>query len=134
MAPDNPVTETRLLVEGAWTDAADGATFATVNPADGVTIASVASAGEADVDRAVASARRALESGPWSRMSAADRGRILWKMGERILEESGRLALLETLDTGKTLFDSGKIELPMAAQIFQFYAGAATKIATMKPR
>ncbi|HEX6852679.1 MAG TPA: aldehyde dehydrogenase family protein [Candidatus Polarisedimenticolaceae bacterium] len=128
MASDNPVQNTRLLVDGAWTDAQDGGTFATVNPADGETIAIVARAGEADVDRAVAAARKALESGPWARMSAADRGRILWKMGEKILEECGRLALLETLDTGKTTFDSGKIELPMAAQIFQFYAGAATKI------
>ena len=66
-------------------------------------------------------------------MSAADRGRILWRMGELILERVGSLALLETLDTGKTLFDSGKIELPMAAQIFQFYAGAASKIAGRTP-
>ena len=60
-------------------------------------------------------------------MPAAERGRILWKMAEKILERGQDLALLETLDTGKTLFDSGKVEIPMAAQIFQFFAGAATQ-------
>jgi len=80
------------------------------------------------VDRAVAEARRALESGPWSRMPASERGRILWRMGQLVLDRLDRLALLETLDTGKTLFDSGKIELPMAASLFEYYAGAATKI------
>jgi acyl-CoA reductase-like NAD-dependent aldehyde dehydrogenase len=118
----------RLLIDGDWTDARSGATFATVNPADESVLAAVAEAGAEDVDAAVAAARRALESGPWARMSAAERGKILWKMGELILERIQALAMIETLDTGKTLFDSGKIELPMAAQIFQFYAGAATKI------
>jgi len=118
----------RLLIDGAWTDARSGATFTTVNPADESVIASVAEAGVEDVDTAVAAARKALESGPWPRLSAADRGRILWRMGELILERLPALSMLETLDTGKTLFDSGKIEIPMAAQIFQFYAGAATKI------
>jgi acyl-CoA reductase-like NAD-dependent aldehyde dehydrogenase len=118
----------RLLIDGDWTDARSGATFSTVNPADESVLATVAAAGPDDVDAAVGAARKALESGPWARMSAADRGKILWKMGELILERIPALAMIETLDTGKTLFDSGKIELPMAAQIFQFYAGAATKI------
>jgi acyl-CoA reductase-like NAD-dependent aldehyde dehydrogenase len=117
------------LIDGTWTDARSGATFETVNPTDETVLASVAEAGSEDVDAAVGAARKALESGPWARMSAADRGKILWKMGELILERLPALSMLETLDTGKTLFDSGKIELPMAAQIFQFYAGAATKIA-----
>ena len=119
----------RLLIDGEWTDARSGRTFPTVNPADESVITSVAEAGSADVDRAVAAARSALDSGPWGRMTAADRGRIVWRMGELILERTAALAMIETLDTGKTLFDSGKIELPMAAQIFQFYGGAATKIA-----
>jgi len=123
----------RLLIDGQWADARSGKTFATVNPADESVIAQIAQAGPEDVDAAVAAARKALESGPWSKMTAADRGKVLWKMGELILERLPQLALLETLDTGKTLFDSGKIELPMAAQIFQFYAGAATKIAGSTP-
>jgi len=117
----------RLLIDGAWADARSGATFTTVNPADESVLATVAEAGPEDVDAAVAAARRAL-AGPWSTMTAADRGKILWRMGDLIHERIASLGLLETLDTGKTLFDSGKIELPMAAQIFQFYAGAATKL------
>jgi acyl-CoA reductase-like NAD-dependent aldehyde dehydrogenase len=123
----------KLLIAGEWVDARSGKTFATVNPADESEISRIAEAGAEDVDAAVAAARRALESGPWPKMSAADRGKILWRMGELILERLPQLALLETLDTGKTLFDSGKIELPMAAQIFQFYAGAASKIAGRTP-
>jgi len=119
----------RLLIDGAWSDARSGATFTTSNPADESVLAAVAEAGADDVDAAVQAARKAQESGPWSKMAAADRGKILWKMGELIQERVASLGLLETLDTGKTLFDSSKIELPMAAQIFQFYAGAATKIA-----
>jgi len=123
----------RLLIDGQWADARSGKTFATVNPADETVIAQIAQAGPEDVDAAVTAARKALESGPWPKMTAADRGKVLWKMGELILERLSNLSLLETLDTGKTLFDSGKIELPMAAQIFQFYAGAATKIAGSTP-
>jgi acyl-CoA reductase-like NAD-dependent aldehyde dehydrogenase len=123
----------RLLIDGRWEDARSGKTFATINPSDECVITRVAEAGPDDVDAAVAAARLALTSGPWSRMTAADRGKILWRMGELIVERLAHVALLETLDTGKTLFDSGKIELPMAAQIFQFYAGAASKIAGSTP-
>ena len=123
----------RLLIDGQWADARSGKTFATINPADESVITQVAEAGPEDVDAAVAAGRKAWDSGPWPKMSAADRGKILWRMGELILERLAHLSLLETLDTGKTLFDSGKIELPMAAQIFQFYAGAASKIAGRTP-
>jgi aldehyde dehydrogenase (NAD+) len=123
----------RLLIDGQWVDARSGKTFKTLNPADESVIAEIAEGDTADVDAAVAAAQKAMESGPWQKMPAAERGKILWRMGELILERVPALALLETMDTGKTLFDSGKIELPMAAQIFQFYAGAATKIAGRTP-
>jgi acyl-CoA reductase-like NAD-dependent aldehyde dehydrogenase len=122
------VSPGRLLVAGEWTEAASGKRFETVNPADESILTTVAAAGPEDVERAVAAARKAQDAGPWSRMPAAERGRILWKMAERIRERSAEIALLETLDTGKTLFDSGKIEIPMAASIFEFYAGAAGKV------
>ena len=118
----------RLLIGGDWTEARSGRTFTTVNPADESVITSVAEAGADDVDAAVSAARAALETGPWGRMSGAERGKLLWEMGELVLERISSLALLETMDTGKTLFDSGKIEIPMAAQILQYYAGAASKI------
>src|SRR5262245_9173819 len=97
----------RLLIDGAWKEARSGKTFATVKPADEGVITQVAEAGSEDVDAAVAAARAALETGPWSKMPAAERGKILWKMGELLLERIAPLSMLETLDTGKTLFDSG---------------------------
>jgi acyl-CoA reductase-like NAD-dependent aldehyde dehydrogenase len=118
----------RLLIGGDWAEARSGRTFTTINPADESVITSVAEAGAEDVDAAVAAARAALETGPWGRMSGAERGKLLWRMGELVLERLSPLSLLETMDTGKTLFDSGKIEIPMAAQILQYYAGAASKI------
>jgi len=117
----------RLLIGGAFTEARSGRSFPTVNPADESVITTVAEGGPEDVDAAVTAARQAL-GGPWSRMTGAERGRLLWKMADLMLERLGTLSLLETVDTGKTLFDSGKIEIPMAAQILQFYAGAASKI------
>lgn len=118
----------RLLIDGEWREARSGGRFPTVNPADETVLTEVAEAGEEDVELAVAAARRALESGPWGRMAAAERGAILWRMGQLVLDRIPTLSLVETLDTGKTLFDSGKIELPMAAALFQYYGGAATKI------
>jgi acyl-CoA reductase-like NAD-dependent aldehyde dehydrogenase len=118
----------RLLIGGEWRDALSGKSFETTNPADESVVTHVAQAGEEDVDLAVRAAREALERGPWSRMPAAERGKIVWRMGELIHEQIRSLSMVETLDTGKTLFDSGKIELPMAASIFQFYGGAATKL------
>jgi acyl-CoA reductase-like NAD-dependent aldehyde dehydrogenase len=118
----------RLLINGEWRDAASGKTFETLNPADESVVTTVATAGESDVDAAVQAARVALDSGPWSLMSAAERGKILWRMGDLIREQVKSIALIETLDTGKTLFDSGKIEIPTAASVFEFYAGAATKL------
>ncbi len=118
----------RLLINGDWQDAASGKTFETINPADESVVTTVAEAGEPDIELAVQAAREALDHGPWGRMSAAERGKILWRMGDLIREQVNSIAMVETLDTGKTLFDSGKIEIPTAASIFEFYAGAATKL------
>ena len=76
----------------------------------------------------VAAARKAFDSGPWPRMSAAERGRIVWKLGDLIMQNLDEMAKLESLNTGKTLFDSGKVEIPFAAEVFRYYAGWATKI------
>ncbi len=118
----------RLLIDGEWCEARSGRTFETVNPADETVIARVAEAGSEDAGLAVLAARKAME-GPWGSLTAAERGRILWKMGELIQQRAASIALVETLDTGKTLFDSGKVEIPFAAAIFQYYAGAVAAIA-----
>src|SRR5580658_8570858 len=91
----------KLFIDGEWTEAASGKTFETPNPATGETLANVAEGDAEDINRAVRAARRAFESGPWSRMTPSDRGRLIWRIGDLILEHTDELAQLETLDNGK---------------------------------
>src|SRR5215475_10743481 len=118
----------QLFIAGSWRAPASGATYDTINPATEDPSARVGCGDERDVDAAVAAARKAFDSGPWPRMSAAERGRIVWKLGDLIMQNLDEMARLESLNTGKTLFDSGKVELPFAAEVFRYYAGWATKI------
>src|SRR5260370_17927410 len=90
----------QLFINGQWADAASGKTFETPNPATGETLARIAEGDAEDINRAVAAARRAFE-GPWSRMSPSERGRLIWKIGDLILEPSDELPQLESLDTSK---------------------------------
>jgi aldehyde dehydrogenase (NAD+) len=117
----------QLFIGGEWSHAAGGGTADVVNPATEEVIASVASADREDVDRAVAAARAAL-NGTWGAMSARERGRLVWKLGERLLERADEIARLETLHNGKPIFESRQIEVPAAAECFQYYAGWADKI------
>jgi len=117
-----------LFIGGTWQAPASGETYAIVNPATEEPCATVARGDERDVDRAVAAARRAFDEGPWPRMSPHERGRLVWRLGELLTEHVDELARLESLCTGKTLFDSGKIEIPFAAEVFRYYAGWASKI------
>jgi aldehyde dehydrogenase (NAD+) len=117
----------QLLIGGEWRDAAGGKTMPVVNPATEEVIADVASAGAADVDAAVAAARAAL-AGPWGKMSARERGRLVWKLGERLVEQIDEVARLETLHNGKPIMESRHIEIPMAAECLQYFAGWADKV------
>ena len=104
-----------------------GQRFDTYNPATGEVIAKVAAATAPDVDKAVKAARRALESGPWSKMDAADRGKLLFKLADLIEKESRELAALESLNCGKTITDSiGDME--GVCNTLRYYAGWADKI------
>jgi aldehyde dehydrogenase (NAD+) len=116
------------LIDGKWGDAASGKRFPTFNPATGERIADVAEADRVDVDRAVVAARRAFESGPWSRMSAAERGRLLYKLADLLEENLDELAALETLDNGKPIRDSKAADLPLSIACYRYYAGWADKI------
>jgi acyl-CoA reductase-like NAD-dependent aldehyde dehydrogenase len=116
----------QLLIGGEWRDALSGKTFQTVNPADEEVSSQCAEASAEDVDLAVRAARGALPK--WASMHPAGRARILWKMADLVDEQADRIAGLETLNTGKTWFDSRKIEIPLAAEVLRFYAGIATKI------
>ncbi|HYG10505.1 MAG TPA: betaine-aldehyde dehydrogenase [Pyrinomonadaceae bacterium] len=117
----------QLFIGGQWVDAESGKTFATPNPSTGETLAEVAEADKADVDKAVAAARRAFE-GKWSRMSARDRGRLLYKLSQLIESKSQELAALETADNGKPIKESMYIDLPGVVENFEYFAGWATKI------
>ena len=120
-------TPGKLLINNEWRPAAGGKTLDVVNPATEEVIAKVASAERSDLDAAVAAARAALD-GPWGQMSARERGRLIWKLGERLLERADEIARLETLHNGKPIFESRQIEIPAAAECLQYYAGWADKI------
>ncbi|HKA07014.1 MAG TPA: aldehyde dehydrogenase family protein, partial [Gemmataceae bacterium] len=121
------VRQSKLMINNEWVNASDGGTFDTLNPATGEVIAKVAHATSKDVDSAVRVARKALETGAWSRMDAADRGRLMFKLADRIEQEGAELAALESLDSGKTIRDSrGDIE--GVCNTLRYYAGWADKI------
>jgi aldehyde dehydrogenase (NAD+) len=122
------VHQTKMLIDGEWVDAVSGRRFATINPATGTVIDEVAEGDKADVDRAVQAARRAFDSGPWSKMNARERGRLLYKFADLIEEHIDELAALETLDNGKPIRDSRNIDLPLAIETYRYYAGWADKI------
>ena len=117
----------QLFIDGQWMDAISGKTFTTPNPATGEDLAEVSEADKADIDKVVNAARRAFE-GKWSKMSARDRGRILYKLSKLIEEHSAELAALETADNGKPIKESTYVDLPQVAENFEYFAGWATKI------
>jgi aldehyde dehydrogenase (NAD+) len=116
-----------LFIDGAFSDAADHARFPTVNPANEDDLSMVAQAGSADVDRAVASARRAYDK-VWSKTSGAQRSKYLFRIARLIQERSRELAVVETLDNGKPIRESRDVDIPLAAAHFFYYAGWADKL------
>jgi phenylacetaldehyde dehydrogenase len=118
----------QLFINGEWTDAASGKTFETPNPATGETLARVAEGDAEDINRAVRAARAAFEDSAWSRMTPSDRGRIIWRIGDLILEHAEELAQLESLDNGKPYAVALGADVPLAADLFHYMAGWATKI------
>jgi phenylacetaldehyde dehydrogenase len=122
------ITERRkMLINGKWVEAASGKTFPTYNPATGDVLANVAEGDKADIDAAVKAARAAFE-GPWRRMTAAQRGRLIWKLGDLIDQHLEEFAELESLDNGKPLTVARAADVPLAAELFRYMAGWATKI------
>lgn len=122
------VRHTQCFIDGKWQDAASGKTFPTINPATEETIADVAEGDAADVDRAAKAARKAFDSGPWSRMDARDRGRLIFRLADLIEEEIDELAALESLDNGKPIRDARNADLPLVIDCLRYYAGFADKI------
>ncbi len=118
----------QAFIDGRYVAAKSGATFDDVSPIDGRVIARVASTDAADVDLAVAAARRAFERGDWANQSPAARKRVLQKFAELILAHRDELALLETLDVGKPIGDSLAVDVPSTARCIDWYAEAVDKI------
>ncbi|HZU23431.1 MAG TPA: aldehyde dehydrogenase family protein [Terriglobales bacterium] len=120
----------KLLINGEWVEAQGGRTFETLNPATGELLTHVASATAADVDRAVQAARKAFDdqNGPWRKMTASDRGKVLWRIADLLEKNIDEVAEIETLDNGKPIFESRYVDLPTVIEVFRYYAGWATKI------
>ncbi len=118
----------RLLIDGQWTDGSKK--FDTINPATGEVLTQVVEASPEAVDRAVSAARKAFEdrSGLWRKMSASERGRLIWRLADLVEKHIDELAELETLDNGKPIFESRYVDVPMVIDVLRYYAGLATKI------
>lgn len=122
------VRQTRLLIDGEFQDALSGKTFATVDPVTEEEIAAVAEGDADDIDRAVQAARRALDEGPWSSMSARERGKTLLRFADLLETHTEELARLEVIDNGKTLRECLGYDIPSAAAIIRYFGGWADKI------
>src|SRR6267154_2779523 len=118
----------KILINGKWTEAASGKTFSTYNPATGDVLSRVAEGDKEDIDRAVKAARAAFETGPWSKVTPSERGRMIWKLGDLIEKHLEEFAQLESLDNGKPLTVARVADVPLAADMFRYMAGWATKI------
>jgi phenylacetaldehyde dehydrogenase len=118
----------QLLINGQWINARSGKQFDVFDPATDQTIASVAEGDREDIAAAVAAARAAFDDGPWSKLTASERGRLIWKIGDLIEQHADELAQLETLDNGKPFTIAKAADVALAADMFRYMAGWATKI------
>ncbi len=116
------------MIDGAWVPAVSGATIEVKNPANGQTIAKVAEGDKPDIDRAVIAARRAFESGPWPKLTASQRGQLLWKLADLLEAHLDEFAELESLDNGKPRAVAAAADVPLAVDLFRYMAGWSTKI------
>ena len=121
-------TATKLLIDNRWVPSESGKTFATVNPSTGEEICQVAEADAADVDKAVQAARRAFDQGPWKKMRASERGRLLHRLADLIEQNAEQLARLETLDNGKPLSIAKAVDVTKTIACYRYFAGWADKV------
>jgi aldehyde dehydrogenase (NAD+) len=126
------IRQTKLLINNQWIDPVAGGHFETYDPATGEPIAQVAAGTAADIDKAAKAARKALESGPWSTMDAADRGRLLYKLADLVVEHADELATLESWNCGKTITDA-QGDIQGVVNTLRYYGGWADKIEGRTP-
>jgi aldehyde dehydrogenase (NAD+) len=119
---------TQLLINNRWIDSASGRTFATVNPSTGEDICRISEADAPDVDKAVQAARAAFERGPWHKMAASERGRLLHRLADLIEKNADELARLESLDNGKPFSVAKAVDVAAMAGCYRYFAGWADKV------
>lgn len=120
--------ETRAFIGGQFVDAVEGATFESMNPATGKSLAHIAACGEQDVDKAVTAARTSFRAGLWSALHPGERKVILQKFADLIEEQAEQLAVLESLDSGKPIADCTGIDVPELCHCIRWYAEATDKL------
>ncbi|MGD0894291.1 MAG: aldehyde dehydrogenase family protein [Terracidiphilus sp.] len=120
--------EARLLINNRWIASESGETFATINPSTGEEICKVASAGAADVEKAVQAARAAFTQGPWPKMHASERGRLLHALADLIEKNASELAQLESLDNGKPVSVAKRVDVAKAVACYRYFGGWADKV------
>ncbi|MCL4385823.1 MAG: aldehyde dehydrogenase family protein [Actinobacteria bacterium] len=118
----------KLFIDNKWVDASDKNTTPVINPANGEIVANVAFATKEDVDMAIISAREAFDKGPWPKMSAMERGRILKKCADIIMRRLEEFALVETLNVGKPIIESRNLDIPMTADCFEYYGNLIVSV------
>ncbi len=119
----------KMLINGNWVDAVSGKTFPTYDPSTGEVLATVAEGDRADIDLAVKAARKAFGgASPWRKMTASERGRLVWKLADLLEQHTEEFAYLESLDNGKPLTIARAADVPLAVDLFRYMAGWATKI------
>nr|XP_007151102.1 hypothetical protein PHAVU_004G018000g [Phaseolus vulgaris]ESW23096.1 hypothetical protein PHAVU_004G018000g [Phaseolus vulgaris] len=126
--PPVQIEHNQLLIDGLFVDAASGKTFPTNDPRTGDTIANVAEADVEDVNRAVRAARKAFDEGPWPKMTAYERSRIILRCADILEKHNDEVAAIETWDSGKPYEQAANVEIPMVVRLFRYYAGWADKI------
>jgi phenylacetaldehyde dehydrogenase len=118
----------RMLIAGKWVAAQSGKTLPVEDPATEENIAHVPSGDKADIDMAVAAARRAFESGPWSRISPAERSRLVWRLGDLLERNADEFSELEALDNGKPVTNARNGDIAGSIGMFRYMAGWATRL------
>src|SRR5580658_270733 len=122
------ISATKLLINNRWVDSESGKTFGTINPSTGEEICQIAEADAVDVEKAVRAARAAFEHGPWRKMQASDRGRMLHRLADLIEKHADELAALESLDNGKPFAVAKAVDVAASVGCYRYFAGWADKI------
>jgi aldehyde dehydrogenase (NAD+) len=123
-----PISATKILINNHWMESASGKTFRTINPSTGEEICQIAEADAADVDKAVRAAREAFERGPWRKLQASERGRLLNRLADLIEANAHELARLESLDNGKPVSVAKAVDVAATVGCYRYFAGWADKV------